>query len=420
MVGQAANGSTNTTRLVVHDFSGHPFQAQLARHLAHRGHDVTHIYCASFQTPQGAVGEATSAGAYRSVGLRLRRPFTKYSALRRATQEIEYGWLLTKHVRRAKPDVVLTANTPLLSAWLFQVVMVITRTPVVFWQQDIYSVAMQQHLAPKARGLGVLAGKAFVAIEKWLLRSSRAVVVISDDFLVTLDSWGVEMAKVTVIPNWAPLDEVSVRERRNPWATEMGIGADDTVFLYAGTLGLKHRPSLLLALGDAFIDRSDVRVIIASEGFGAGWLAENNERGSLEIIPFQPYDDLPNMLGAADVVVVLLEPDAGVFSVPSKVLTYHCAGRPILGAMPADNLATRIIDENGSGIVVSTGRDDDLIAAAQRLASAPSDRLRMGAAAREYAEREFDIDAIAERFDEVIHVASGRSRNGALEGTREW
>ena len=30
----------------VHDFSGHPFQAELSRELATRGHSVDHVYSA--------------------------------------------------------------------------------------------------------------------------------------------------------------------------------------------------------------------------------------------------------------------------------------------------------------------------------------------------------------------------------------
>ena len=86
------------SRVVVHDFSGHPFQAQLARSLAQRGLDVTHVYCASFQTPHGAVGESAIPG-YRSVGIPLRSEFSKYSAVQRAVQEIEYGWRFARLMR---------------------------------------------------------------------------------------------------------------------------------------------------------------------------------------------------------------------------------------------------------------------------------------------------------------------------------
>ena len=40
-------------RIIVHDYVGHPFQVQLSRELARRGHEVLHLYCSSFVTPRG-------------------------------------------------------------------------------------------------------------------------------------------------------------------------------------------------------------------------------------------------------------------------------------------------------------------------------------------------------------------------------
>ena len=54
------------------------------------------------------------------------------------------------------------------------------------------------------------------------------------------------------------------------------------------------------------------------------------------LLPYQPFGRLSEVLASADVLVALLESDAGAYSVPSKVLTYLAAGRPILGAIPAE------------------------------------------------------------------------------------
>ena len=40
-------------RIIVHDYAGHPFEVQLSRELAARGHDVLHLYCGSTHTPRG-------------------------------------------------------------------------------------------------------------------------------------------------------------------------------------------------------------------------------------------------------------------------------------------------------------------------------------------------------------------------------
>jgi len=107
-------------------------------------------------------------------------------------------------------------------------------------------------------------------------------------------------------------------------------------------------------------------------------------------------------LGSADVLVAILEPDAGVFCVPSKVLSYLCAGRPVLLAVPAENLVSRIVVEHDAGLVVEPTDLAGFRAAALRLAESPQLREQAGAAARHYAESHFDIDHIADRFERIL------------------
>src|SRR4029450_12825739 len=42
-----------TLRVLVHDFAGHPFQIDLSRALARRGHTVRHVYCGSYTSGKG-------------------------------------------------------------------------------------------------------------------------------------------------------------------------------------------------------------------------------------------------------------------------------------------------------------------------------------------------------------------------------
>ena len=72
------------------------------------------------------------------------------------------------------------------------------------------------------------------------------------------------------------------------------------------------------------------------------------------MLPFQPAEDLPSVLSSADVLVALLEPDATKFSIPSKVLSYMAAGRPIVGLMPSDNPAAADITDCGGMVTDPT------------------------------------------------------------------
>ncbi len=92
-----------------------------------------------------------------------------------------------------------------------------------------------------------------------------------------------------------------------------------------------------------------------------------------------------------------IEPDAGLFSVPSKILSCFCAGRSVVAAIPSDNLAARTIQRADAGFVVAPGDSTGFIAKIEMLAN-PTLRAQLGSNARAYAEENFDIAKIAARF----------------------
>jgi colanic acid biosynthesis glycosyl transferase WcaI len=47
--------TTPSNRIVVHDYAGHPGQAQLSRALARRGYEVVHQHCPSYATGKGSL-----------------------------------------------------------------------------------------------------------------------------------------------------------------------------------------------------------------------------------------------------------------------------------------------------------------------------------------------------------------------------
>ncbi len=397
-------------RLVVHDYSGHPFQVQLSRALAARGHEVHHIHASFFQTPKGPLERRPDdPPGFHTLALDIGRPFAKYSFVRRVRQEIAYGQLIAAEVARIRPDVLISSNMPLDPQAILARASRANGCRFVFWLQDIYSMAIDRILRARLPVAGAAIGARYRALERRLLRESDVVVAITDDFVPVLEGWGVVPDRIAVIENWAPLPDMPVRPRNNAWRSVHGLD-DRLVFLYAGTLGLKHDPSLLLGLARALAVRPEARVVVASEGPGADWLAAHRAdlpADNLVLLPFQPFDALPDMLGAADVLCAILEAEAGVFSVPSKVLSYLCAGRPILAAMPAENLAARTIARAGAGCVVASSDPAGFAAAALNLADDPTARERCGAAARAWAESHFDINKIADRFEAVCRLEPG-------------
>ena len=121
---------------------------------------------------------------------------------------------------------------------------------------------------------------------------------------------------------------------------------------------------------------------------------------------------MSEVLGSGDVLVAVIEREAGEFSVPSKILSYLCAGRPIVLAAPRDNLASSIITNAGAGLVVEPEDHNGFVEAVRELLGNPELAMRMGSAARRYAEEQFKIENVADRFEAVFDRVSAAKSGG--------
>lgn len=393
-------------RIVVHDYSGHPFQVQLSRELAGRGHVVRHIYSSSFQTPKGNLKvQPGDPETFDIVSIALGEAFDKGSFVKRRAQEIETGRRVAEAITAFAPDVVLSSNAPLDTQRKIFAAARRTGARFVFWLQDIYSEAIGRLLPRKLPVIGRLVAPYYRYLEFSMLRSSDRVVSISDDFVPILVANGVKRERIAVIENWAPLDEIVPMARDNEWA-RANMRETGLRIVYSGTLGYKHNPQLLLDIARAI----EGHVHVFSEGAAASQLkatAAAEGIHNLTVDGWVAFADLPKMLAGADVFVAMIEEDAGIFSVPSKVLSYLAAGRPIAAAIPKGNLARRILLRERAGLVVGPAEGDKLVDAIRALSADPSERAVMGRRARLYAERAFDIRRIADRFEAVL--ATGRT-----------
>lgn len=397
-------------RVLVHDYVGHPFQIQLSRELARRGHQVRHVYSLSFGSPHGRLS-SDDALHLEVVGLDVGTTVDKTRLIRRFLQERRHGQLLVESAREFGADVIVSANAPLHAQARLLTHARREGLAFVYWLQDLYGVAVARILGSRLPLIGRIIGSHFVRREVDLLNKSDAVVLITEDFRAHIGAVGSDHERCVVIHNWAPLDEVPLRPRNNEWARENDL-LGKRCLVYTGTLGFKHDPGLLLAAASEFRRLDDVRVVVVSEGPAAEWLEqEARARGleNLSVLPFQPFERMPEVMGTASVLVAILSADAGAFSVPSKVLTYLCAGRPLLLSVPAENLAARTVEGIHAGVIVEPGNTGAFIEAAAELLEGNHDT-GMARRGREFAERMFDIERIADRFELVVGRAVRHAR----------
>lgn len=394
-----AKSEKETMRIVLHDYGGYAFSTQLGQALGMRGHDVRYLHAAGFRAPRASLEGAEEQGpGFRVHGIDPGRSYRSRAGIRRLRHERAYGRLLGDAIRRVNPDAVISANCPLDAQAVALEASHQSTAAFVFWLQDLYALAVGRLLRRRLGPVGPLIGARFQRLERRLLRKSDAVIAITADFAPVLDAWGVEPDRVAVIENWAPVEDLPDDAQAEAWASSHGLG-DRPLLLYAGTLGRKHDPTLLLDLARG-VPQATIGVV--AEGAGTAELSQRPMPENLRLLPLQAARDVSTMLRAADILVAVLDREAHAFSVPSKVLTYLVAGRPILAAMPKDNLGARTVRAAGAGVVVSPGDRTGLVQGAAAMLGDEPKRRAYGRCGREYAERVFDIDRIADRFEGVL------------------
>lgn len=400
-------------KIQLHDFSGHPFQVELSRQLAASGHDVEHVFSQQYISGKGHLDRQPHDSRTLSFhGIALSLPFQKYAPLARLRFEYAYGRAWIKHLKANRPDVAIACNLPLISMFMFAMFARRTKLPYVFWHQDIYSYGLADELRRKLpRPMAAIGAGSFERMEAYCARKASHVVAIGEAFRTVYPSWKVSPERVSVVPNWAPLDKVFPVGRTNRRSSHLFDDDTSLRLVYAGTIGRKHNPDLLISLLRGARDNGiDASLAIISEGEAADDLAQTavvHPELPIRVLPFQPADNLPDVLGSADVLVALLEPDATTFSIPSKVLSYMAAGRPILGLMPDDNPAALDILASGGCVVEPTevGAKSATSWLAD-LADDPDLVREIGIRTRATAEQKFDVAKVGRQFEQIMLAAT--------------
>ena len=223
---------------------------------------------------------------------------------------------------------------------------------------------------------------------------SSAASVESSKILI---KWKIN-TKSYVIPNWAPINQIPYYEYKDfDWINKNNLG-NKFIIMYSGTMGMKHNPKVITYAAQALQD-TNIHFVIISEGTGFDYL-KKNQSDNITLLPLQPFKKLPKILSCSDLLLTILEKDAGIYSVPSKVWSYFCSKRPSIFVVPENNLVSKIGKKYNTSIVVKD--DIELVNKIKEIKN--DDKLLSDLAinSRKYAENFFNIDKISNNFLNII------------------
>jgi len=331
-----------------------------------------------------------------------------HEALFAITSSFNLFFLLFKRV-----DALIVVCPPLaigLPALFFSR---LKRTPMIFHVQDLQVDA--------AKELKFLKNSFFLKIlenfEKFLFKNATFVSTITEGMKKKIVEKGIREERIFLLPNWADVHFVKPLAKNNEFRVKNGISPESFVILYAGNIGTKQGVEIVLDVARMSRHDEDVQYFIVGEGAGLVLLTEslkNQNLKNVHLLPLQPKDQLPWMLAAADVSLVIQKRSVGDFLMPSKLLNIMASARPVIASADASCSLARLIEAVQCGIVTEA---ENAVLLYNAIIELCHDRKRAevyGQNGRRYAEEHLSKEVVLNDLDKnLVKLLDGSYRREA-------
>ena len=306
-------------------------------------------------------------------------------------------------VKVGRVDVVIGETPPLFTAVASVLIAKSRRAPLLLNVADLWPESAVQ--------LGVLrnprAIQAAELLERFSYRHSATITVPTAGMVRILTEQGEPEGKVVHLPNAVDTDRFTPPTAASPELTKV---------LYSGTVGLAQGVGTLLdaaeilrAAGEPFSFR------IVGDGAEREQLAASALERGLDHVSFSgrlPGVEIPGIIAASDIAVMSLK-DVPLFedAVPTKLLEYMAAGKPVVAAAAGN--AARLVENAACGASCAPESPQALADALRRIASDPAAAFTMGQAGRSYAEDHVSRRAFVAQLEELALAAIGAAAQPA-------
>ncbi len=391
-----------------------PLITELAEGLVKRGHSVR-VVTGMPNYPQRRIYEAYRGKLYLTEltnGVAVQRSFVwvrpKPTLLDRLLLEVSFVVTSFVHALRGKrPDVIFITVPPLpvcvpaaLLGWLH-------RTPIVLNLQDILpEAAVHVGLIKNPKLIRI-----FEALERFAYRTATRTSVIADDFVEHLHGKGVPDHKIVQIPNWVDVNFIRpLPKEHNQFRTTHQL-TDKFVALYSGNIALTQGLETVIEAATRLCHLPDIAIVIVGEEAALERLQQYCEccgANNVILLPLQPRQDLPEMLAAADIGLVVQKHNVISFNMPSKIQVLMASGRALVASVPTTGSAARAVEHSGGGIIVPPENPEALAATILELYHHPEQVKMLGERSREYALKNYTLEQALDQYEKLFSTVQNR------------
>src|SRR5919197_2796194 len=343
----------------------------LAEGLARQGWDVT-VITGVPHYPAWRAGPFTPPSPEASVHLIRRGHFVppRQSVALRAVYES--SWIassLPRLLERREVDVLVGVTPSLGGGALAALGALRWRVPYVLMFQDLLGRAARQSTFPRAR----FVARGVESLELFLASRAAEVAVIAEGFRSYLVERGVPAERIHRVRS--PVRIADPRRDRKEVRSRLDWRDDEVGVVAAGKKGLKQGLENVLCAAALADSEDPFRFVLQGDGNQRSHLERLARDLGVRNVTFSslvPADELPDVLAAADVLLLNQRREVRDMSLPGKLASYFSAGRPVLAAVAADSEAGREVVALGGGILGQPDDPQGLLRATREFAAKPA------------------------------------------------
>ncbi|WOB42384.1 WcaI family glycosyltransferase [Thermoleptolyngbya oregonensis NK1-22] len=395
-----------------------PLMTELAEGLVQRGHEVR-VVTGMPNYPQRRIYPGYRGRLYQTRvenGVRVQRCYVwirpRPGLLGRVL--LDGSFVITSVVQALwgfRPDVILLTTPPLPVSVPAALLGKIYRCPVVLNVQDILPEAAVRLGIVKNR----LAIRAFEALERFAYRTATAIAVIADGFAQNLINKGVSPQKLTCIPNWVDVNFIRpMPPAENRFRQQHGL-QEKFIVLYAGNIALTQGMETVVEAASLLRDLPDLIVAIVGEREACQQLqdyARQCHAENVQFFDFQPREQLPHLMAAADVGLVVQRKNVVSFNMPSKFQLLLASGCPVVASAPMEGELAKLVLHSEAGTVVQPEQPEQLAETLRSVYHDAPQRVAWAHQGRQYALQHYRFEQAIAAYEQLFHSLTGSTEPG--------
>ena len=291
-----------------------------------------------------------------------------------------------KKIKEKYDLVLINQLSPVMVSWAGITYAKIHNVPCIMYCYDLWP----DSLAAGGIGKNNIIFKYFYKVSNKCYKSVDKILVTSKLFIDYFKNYhNISEDKIKYLPQYCEdlFSKIESNEKK-----------DDTInYVFAGNVGKMQSVETIIEAAK-LVENTNIKIHIVGDGSNleaCKKIAENNKLNNVIFYGKRPLEDMPQFYSLADAMIVTLSKNDVISNtLPGKVQSYMCAGKPIIGCI--DGEAQIIIKEANCGLCCEAENSEKLSEIFKEMINL--DREQLGYNSKKYYEENFTKELFFEKL----------------------